>query len=499
MRDARLRFERGRAAARMTTATLALPYATDLEGLGDDPMRYLRRWREALGDLYALPIDGPLLSRSPDCSGVVAAFGETHQRAVLSDIERFVLPESAAVRLDLPSALRNLNAGLHGMRGLEHERQKQWLGRALFAAQPERVRAIVSAAVEPACAALHDGGPLLNIMRGLTLRAGSRLLFGDAAAQTLPATLMAYFQMRRELSAPGRRPAEAERRRLIELGAAVDAGLRAYRAAVRAGRGSDDAGVLASLAVAPSAEISEDAFVAHANVLFVSSNEPVAIALAWTLLVLSQLPGLRARLREEVLRARIDGGAINGAEINGTETNGTETGGISDGRPSAATPLLDAVLDESLRVLTPNALMVRVTREPVRLGDRQLPGGCEILICPFLSHRDPRLFSSPQRFLPGRWRGQRPSPYVYFPFGAGGHVCIGRALALRLLRETLAALLARGEIVLDGDATVDWRVHVLLAPIGDPRVRLREAAQDTRDGRLLGGVRDIVELSDEWC
>jgi cytochrome P450 len=161
--------------------------------------------------------------------------------------------------------------------------------------------------------------------------------------------------------------------------------------------------------------------------------------------------------------------------------------------------LIEHVLDESLRVLTPNALMVRVTRTPTRLGAYRLPAGCEVLLSPFLSHRDVQMFPQPQRFLPSRWANSRPSPYAYFPFGAGGHGCVGRGLSLRLLRDCLVALMRRGEIVLDGDAAVDWRVHVMLMPTHDPRVRLSAGAlgEAMCGGVLKGGVCDIVDFVDE--
>ncbi len=480
-----------------------MPRADDLQAIGDAPMQYLDTWRRRLGDVYALDIDGPLMSRALDCKGVIAIFGETHQRTVLSNIERFVLPVSAAVELELPPSLQNLNAGLHSMRGAEHEHAKALLARVLAGAHPGMVCAAAEEAVADLCADLRAqrGGFLLAQMRALALQASSRLLFGDPAISTLsPAQLMDYFQLRREAAAPGHTLDAVARARLIDTGETVDAGLRAYRRAVRATSQHPTLGVLAALAAAPNDMIDEDAFVAHANVLFISCNEPVAVALTWTLLALSQLPRLRARLRDE-------------SQLPSTLTSSIAGSRTRDhnGRQRTPSPLLDAVLSESLRVLTPNALMVRVTREPVQLGKHRLPADCEVLLCPFLSHREPMHFTHPQRFTPSRWTGLRPSPYVYFPFGAGGHGCVGRALALRLLHDTLAALIEQGELVLDGDTALDWRVHVMLMPTVDPRVRLRDVVnvhddvhRDRRldercEGRLLGGLADIVALSDEWC
>ncbi len=451
----------------------SLPRAGEVERIGADPMAYLADWRARLGDLYALDMSGPLMSRDPECTGVIAVFGEAHHRAVLGDIERFVLPVSAARHFGLPKALVNLNASLHGMRGEAHAREKSMLARTLAAAEMGQARSAVAAAVDAVCATLPaDGWPLLATMRELTLRAASVFLFGTAPVQGFESdALLAFFLQRRDATVPWATMDPQTRARLVDGGTMVDAGLRAYRRAVRAARGDiGDFGLFATLACDDA--LDEDRFVAHANVLFVSSNEPVAAGLTWTLLALSQLPGLRARLRAE---------SADADDV--------------DGRASLVPSLVDAVIAESLRVLTPNALMARVARVPVRLDGHRLPAGCEVVLCPFLAHRDATLFPQPQRFLPSRWHGLRPSPYAYFPFGAGGHVCVGRGLALRLLRDCLVALLRRGEVMLDADVDIDWRVHVVLLPTPDPRVRLCER-DGTGGGVLRGGVRGIVELVD---
>ncbi len=460
---------------RMSAARL-LPRAGDVAAIGADPMAWLADARARHGDLFALDMAGPLLSRDDDCAQVIAVFGEAHQRAVLGDIERFVLPASAAVRLGLPAPLVQLNASLHGMRGDAHAQAKAQLARALARADVECIAAAARQAVEahfPTSDA--DGWPLLDTMRRVTLAASTTLLFGDVAIDGFdPAAVMDYFRLRREAAAPWASLDDTAREALVRSGLALDDGLRRYRAAVRAApREAAMFGALAALALDDA--IDDDAFVGHANVLAVSTNEPVAVAMAWTLLALSQLPGLRARLRA-------DDGRFDPAAALSQET------------------LADAVLSESLRVLTPNALMVRTTRTAVRLGTHRLPAHTEVLLCPFLSHRELSTFRQPERFLPARWADLRPSPYVYFPFGAGGHVCVGRALALRLLRALLAASSSRGDAVLREDVAIDWRVHVMLLPTHDPRMRL-VACGDTggarRGGMLHGGIRDIVTLQDD--
>jgi cytochrome P450 len=460
------------------SAARPLPRAGDVGAIGADPMAWLADARARHGDVFALDMAGPLLSCDDDCTQVIAVFGEAHQRAVLGDIERFVLPVSAAVRLGLPAPLVHLNASLHGMRGDMHAQAKAQLARALARADAERIAAAARQAVDTCFAACdHDDWPLLETMRRVTLAASTSLLFGEVAIDGFdPAAVMDYFRLRREAAAPWAALDEAARAALVHSGLALDGGLRRYRAAVRAApRDAAMFGALVALALDDA--IDDDAFVGHANVLAVSTNEPVAVAMAWTLLALSQLPRLRARLRA-------DDGRFDPAAALSQET------------------LADAVLSESLRVLTPNALMVRTTRTAVRLGAHRLPAHTEVLLCPFLSHREPSVFREPERFLPARWADLRPSPYVYFPFGAGGHVCVGRALALRLLRALLATLSSRGDAVLRDDVAIDWRVHVMLLPTCDPRMRLQpRGAVDgaVHGGALHGGVRDIVMLHDDGC
>lgn len=459
--------------------TRALPRAGDVAAIGADPMAWLADARARHGDLFALDMAGPLLSRDEDCTQVIAVFGEAHQRAVLADIERYVLPVSAAVRLGLPAPLVHLNASLHGMRGEAHAQAKAQLARALARADGERIAAAAGQAVDAGFATCDsDDWPLLDTMRRVTLAASTSLLFGDVEVDGFdPAAVMDYFRLRREAAAPWAALDDEARASLVRSGLVLDGGLRRYRAAVRAAhRDASMFGALAALALDDT--IDDDAFVGHANVLAVSTNEPVAVAMAWTLLALSQLPTLRARLRAA------DDGRCDPAAALSQET------------------LADAVLAESLRVLTPNALMVRTTRTAVRLGAHRLPAHTEVLLCPFLSHREPAVFPQPERFLPARWADLRPSPYVYYPFGAGGHVCVGRALALRLLRALLAAVSSRGDTLLREDSAIDWRVHVMLLPTCDPRMRLQaRGASDVamQGGRLYGGVRDIVMLQDDGC
>jgi cytochrome P450 len=292
---------------------------------------------------------------------------------------------------------------------------------------------------------------LLDEMRKLALLISRRLLFGARAREHagLAARMHAYFDLRREAASPASRPGTVAVEDLTRLGNAVDIELRSYIQACRATGAAPD-GIVAKLARLESsgALMSDDEVIGHTNVLFVSSTEPVAVTLTWIFLVLSQLPDLRRALRD----------VCDGARASQHPAAG-HSGDLT---------LLDRVINETLRILPPNAFMVRTTTRPVVLAHIELPPKCEIVLCPFVSHRDPEYFPHPDRFTPDRWTDCAPSPFVYFPFGAGGHSCVGRALALSAIRAAIGPILARYDLVLACEQEVDWRLHIIFMPSTDP-------------------------------
>jgi cytochrome P450 len=449
-----------------------LPRATDATAFAADPFAFLARARAELGDVVVLRDGGPVFSRAADCPGVVTVFGAAAYRTVLGDLETYGMPVSAARQLGLPPAVINLTRGLHAMRGDEHATQRRIVGAVLSEDVAGRT-AMVGEIVDGVVRSWRPGRTirLLDTMRCLALALSARVLFGAGRPELrelpelpeLMNRLDTFFTVRREVSAQGARIDAASRTLVAALGIPLDAALRAYVRACRAGdvsRAGD--GIIGRLAAT---ELPEDAVVAHANVLFVSSTEPIAVALTWILLVLSQRPALRGELRHALA--------------------------AGDGLARGA--LLDRVIGECLRLLPPNAMMARVTTGPAELGGAALPIGTEIMLCPFVAHRDPARFSEPDHFLPERWVSARPSPFEYLPFGAGGHACAGRALASALIASVLAALLPRHDLVLADEQAIDWRLHIQLLPRVDPVMRIRSPTSRARPGAVWRGcVADLV-------
>ena len=105
---------------------------------------------------------------------------------------------------------------------------------------------------------------------------------------------------------------------------------------------------------------------------------------------------------------------------------------------------LDYVIKEALRLYPPAVIISRDTTEDMTLGDREVPKGATVMISPWLSQRNTKLWEHSDKFWPERWeteelKGQR--RYTYLPFGAGPRVCIGMGLAQAEMKIMLAGLL----------------------------------------------------------
>jgi cytochrome P450 len=410
----------------MNVVPNSLPRAVDPALLSDDPLAFLADARERYGDAVVIREGAPLFSPGPLCPGVVALFGSSHHRQVLTDTRRFVSPESIARALALPGAIVNLNRSLHSMNGRAHQAHKASLAAAI-------TPALLTVQHDGVVAAIHafadhwreaESIPVFAGMRRLVSEIGAIVLFGaaDPSRREIQAALDLYFDARRLVSSGGSTEAA------VEAGTRLDSVLSAAIAAAAGGN---------ALAARLARELGDEAARAHLNVLFMSIAEPVTVSLTWLLLILSQRPALR-----DLLRAAGDGRDFG----------------------EAPHPAMERTILECLRLLSPNALMVRVTSRAVDCAGARLPPGCEIVLAPFLSHRDPAIFRRPKLFRPIRWARKPPPPFEYLPFGAGVHACIGRKLALAMVATIAGELLARVDPVLTQEQSVDWRIDITFRP-----------------------------------
>lgn len=101
------------------------------------------------------------------------------------------------------------------------------------------------------------------------------------------------------------------------------------------------------------------------------------------------------------------------------------------------------IVQECLRLEPPIWILTRRTQTTIMLDDTVIPEGANLVICPYLVHRQPDVWPNPEhfdftRFEPDPARAR--SRFAYIPFSAGPRSCIGDQLSLMDLTLTLAIL-----------------------------------------------------------
>lgn len=175
--------------------------------------------------------------------------------------------------------------------------------------------------------------------------------------------------------------------------------------------------------------------------LFLAGHETTANALAWTWWFVAQHPEVERRLHAEL-------DAVLGGRLPGVED-------------VPALAYTKAVFSESLRLRPPAYATTRQVVGAYTLGGYAVPMGAQVMVSPWVTHRDPRWWRDPLQFDAERWfRGEPLHKGAYFPFGGGTRICIGEQFAWTEGVLLLATIAQR------------WRLPLAVAP---SHVRARAA------------------------
>ncbi|MFD8393147.1 cytochrome P450 [Streptomyces sp. NPDC059680] len=149
--------------------------------------------------------------------------------------------------------------------------------------------------------------------------------------------------------------------------------------------------------------------------LLSAGHETTATTLTWLYLLLDQYPAAR----EQALAAGGEGSAQRRQAVQ-------------------------ALVHETLRLYPAAWILPRHATEDDTLAGYTVEAGTDILVCPYLTHRDPELWPDPERFAPRRFTvpdGRPAHPGAYLPFGIGPRACLGVQFALRESTVLLESLL----------------------------------------------------------
>jgi cytochrome P450 len=157
-----------------------------------------------------------------------------------------------------------------------------------------------------------------------------------------------------------------------------------------------------------------------------AGHTTTASALAWTWHLLFEHPVAREQLELECRTLR-------------------------GGRPPSLETLPDLahtrrVIQEVLRLYPPTWVTARTPVEDIDLADYTMPAGAIVLLSPYVTHRHPAFWETPDVFDPDRFAPQRASarpPLAYFPFGGGPRHCIGSGFATAEMQLIVAAVARR--------------------------------------------------------
>lgn len=122
---------------------------------------------------------------------------------------------------------------------------------------------------------------------------------------------------------------------------------------------------------------------------------------------------------------------------------------LLDRHPEARTADPQALVSETLRLYPSAWLLPRHAVEDDVIAGHHIAAGTDVLICPYLTHRDPALWPDPERFDPARFApgAARPGQVgAYLPFGLGARACLGTQFALRETTALLELLLPMGRL-----------------------------------------------------
>ncbi|KAJ8679349.1 hypothetical protein QAD02_015136 [Eretmocerus hayati] len=105
---------------------------------------------------------------------------------------------------------------------------------------------------------------------------------------------------------------------------------------------------------------------------------------------------------------------------------------------------IDRCVKESLRLLPTVPLVGRTIEEDIQLKNHWIPAGTDVMVSIWELHRNPNLWSDPEKFEPDRFLPQHVQnrhPFSFLPFSAGLRNCIGQKLGMLQVKALVARIL----------------------------------------------------------
>lgn len=442
-----------------------------------DPITTMRAYQHAYGDL-----SGVLQAVPEGDNSFFFAFGADYNRAVFSKPNDF--HSDAMLTIDDPS-VQNLARGLTFMNGDDHRTKRQLIMPAFHKKHIQTYRDDMVALTD-AMLQQWRVGDVVDIDRAchdLTAKIAIKTLFGldvdtDNQGQQTSHLIMRWMT---QATSPALRIITPDFpfspvRRMRKLSHTLESHFYDLIARKRRSR-SQDSDVLATLMDATDEHgntLSDDDLIGQVNVLFLAGHETSANALTWTLFLLSQHPDIYHNVCDELANI-LDGNAPTIDQLN-------------------RLPYLEAVINESMRILPPVVWIQRIAARDVELGDHLIGAGSTLILSHFMTHHDESIYHQPRHFDPARWDNCKPAPYEYMAFSAGPRMCIGAGFAMMEMKIALAMILQRVTLDLAPDSKIDRHVTVTLSPKNGMPMRIKPPEATMQVNTPQGDIHQLVTL-----
>jgi cytochrome P450 len=188
--------------------------------------------------------------------------------------------------------------------------------------------------------------------------------------------------------------------------------------------------------------------------MMVAGHETTSQALTWTLAMISTYPEV-----EERVNAEID-------SVLGRRD--------MEWPALAALPYTRMVIKEALRLYPPSPIIDRYTCAEIDCGNYRIPAGRTVFVSPYVTHRDERFFTDPEKFDPSRWEDNKGvlEPSAYFPFGLGSRRCMGEPFAVAEMTIAIATFCQVWRFRRVMDSPITPQALVTLRPATEIRLQV---------------------------
>ena len=354
----------------------------------------------------------PVLLRVP----LVLSAGAAFHRELLSDPATWrgvsLLPGGPK-----NSAARRMSLGLTRMTGDAHAHYRKMLVAPLRKASVDALAAGMArlAEIEAASWPVGEIIDLWERTRRLMQRLAVELLFGDNSGQgnliaDRVSRLMAAKWGLRPF-APINLPITSYGRMLREAELLEHALLEWARNKRGVLDGRDLASIIVNRSDADGCPLDDAAIAGQMPSLFAAASEASQTVLTWTLLLLALHPRVARELLDE-LRNKL--GALPSIDSVGD------------------LPYLDAVVKESMRIIPPVPMQMRVAQRDTTIAGHPMPNGTRVILNTFLTNRMRDLYPEGDVFRPERWFTIAPSAFE-FPVFSGVQPTMRPLQSLRVL------------------------------------------------------------------